>query len=100
MPNTLQSKSDNDKLRKDAAQERSKEQEQWHRLVVKVISWTDGLKYGGIIEKSNKITAAEWKTYCSRYTKTNTSHEKSKVTNDLEEIKKAIEGYGGFEKTN
>lgn len=68
--------------------------------MVKIISWSDGLKYGGVIKEVDKVTLKEWKTYCSRYIKTNTSHDKTRVDQDLQRTKEAIESFGGFEKTN
>lgn len=89
--------SDEDK--KLAAEERSREQETWHRIVVKVISWTDGLKSGGIIKEADKVTLAEWKAYCNRYMKINVNRDKKRIDEDLAVTKQAIESYNGFEKS-
>ncbi|MDO8619382.1 MAG: hypothetical protein Q7R49_05580 [Candidatus Daviesbacteria bacterium] len=87
----------NDDLKK-TAEERSLEQEIWRRIVVKVISWSDGLKNGGIIKKTDTITPKEWQMYCSRTFKINATQKREKVQSGLDVTKKLIESFGGFAK--
>ena len=77
--------------------EQADEREMWHKLVVKVISWKDGLLDGGIIKITDKITTKEWNNYYKRIIKTNTSYSKDRVLNTLKETKELIQRHGGFE---
>ncbi len=80
--------------------EKIAERENWHKLVVKVISWKSGLLEGGSVKTANKITNKEWNLYCDRLVKTNTTYGKPKVLADLKEIKKLIKEHGGFESSS
>ncbi len=78
--------------------DKSIEQEIWRRIVVKVISWSDGLKNGGIVKKTDTITLKEWQFYCGRTLKINTTQGKEEIKNSLEETRKMIASFDGFEK--
>lgn len=78
-------------------QEKNNEKEAWHKLVVKVISWKDGLTNGGFVTYSNKITTKEWNIYSKKIAKTNLTNGKQKVHIYLKETKELIKKYGGFE---
>lgn len=76
------------------------ERETWHKLVVKVILWKDGIIEGGTYKSRDKITLKEWDTYCKRMIKTNTTYGRQKVLSNLNEIKVIIKKHGGFEEAN
>lgn len=78
--------------------EKSAEREEWHKLVVKVISWKGGLVDGGVVKQTDKISSAEWDEYCKRTIKTNVTYSKERVLSTLDETKKAIAHHGGFAK--
>ena len=80
------------------AVQKSNERDLWQRIVVKVISWSDGLHAGGIIKPTDKITEKEWRTYCSRLLKIDTSDNKKKTKLDLEQTRVKIESFKGFAK--
>lgn len=84
------------KEKKAASAEKASEQEAWRRIVVKVISWSDGLHSGGIIKQTDTITPKEWKTYVDKYKKINVNNDKHKVEQDLEDTKQKIASFGGF----
>lgn len=77
--------------------EKSNQEALWRKIVVKVISWTDGLVSGGIVKQSDKITLKEWQHYHSRTIQININKEKSIVEQSLEETKKKIASFGGFD---
>ena len=68
------------------------------KLVVKIISWQDGLISGGSVKTTDKITSKEWDTYYQRMIKTNTTYEKQKVLSKLHETQESIRKHGGFER--
>lgn len=80
-----------------AYQEKFNEREAWHKLVVKIICWKDGLLEGGIIKVTDKITPKEWGTYSKHMVKTNTTHGRKKVLSNLKVTKEIIQKHGGFE---
>lgn len=81
-----------------AYQEKFNEREAWHKLVVKIICWKDGLLEGGTVKFTDKITLKEWNTYFKRMIKTNTTYHKERVLNNLKETREMIKKHGGFEK--
>ncbi len=84
--------------KKAASLVKANEQEAWRRIVVKVISWSDGLLSGGIVKVTDKITPAEWKAYCTSTIKINVNRDRKKVDADLEDTRQKIASFGGFEK--
>jgi len=83
--------------KRQISQDKQDERETWHKLVVKVITWRDGLFEGGLIKDSDKITAKEWSTYSKGVIKINTSAKAEKIKANLDEIKQRIKQHGGFE---
>lgn len=81
-----------------ASQDQADQREIWHKLVVKIISWKDGLLEGGVIKFSDKISSKEWNVYFKRIIKMNTSYSKERVLSSLKETKDLIIKNGGFEK--
>ena len=80
-----------------ASQDQADQREIWHKLVVKIISWKDGLLEGGIIKITDKISSKEWNVYFKRILKMNTSYSKERVLLSLKETKDLITKNGGFE---
>ncbi len=80
-----------------AYQEKSEEREAWHKLVVKIISWKDGLLSGGMVKSKDKITPKEWDTYYKRTIKTNSTYDKQRVLSTLKKTQELIKKHGGFE---
>lgn len=75
----------------------SEEKELWHRIVVKIIRWKTVFKKGDdVVDYPEKITMKEWKTYCRRKIRINTSFDKVSMLNTLKEIQRAITTNGGF----
>ncbi len=72
-----------------ASQQKQEERETWHKLVVKVICWKDGLL-------QDKITPKEWTTYCQSMIKTNVSVGKQKVMENLKQLQQIIKDRNGF----
>lgn len=87
----------NNQRNKLAYQDKFEEREAWHKLVVKIICWKDGILEGSSIKSTNKITPKEWSTYQKRMVKTNTTYSKQKVLLSLKETKEIIQQHGGFE---
>lgn len=77
--------------------EKFNEREAWHKLVVKIISWKEGLLEGGSVKITDKVTSKEWNTYTKHLIKTNTSYTKQKVLSNLKETEDLIKQNGGFE---
>lgn len=75
---------------------RAKEQEDWRRIVVKVICWSDGLRTSGTVKKTDTISPDEWHEYCKRTFKINVMHDKKQVQQDLDVTQKLIQSFGGF----
>lgn len=78
--------------------EKQEERETWYKLYVKIVSWKDGLLEGGSVKRTDKISKKEWDTYCFHMLKINVTHGREKTLQVLEEVKKSIKSYGGFEK--
>ena len=92
--NTTQSK---DYLAKKAAlQKKTEERAAWHRLVVKVISWSDGLVNNGVVTQNNKITFKEWRTYVERSLLISKDGDISKIKSKLKETEELIKKFNGF----
>lgn len=72
------------------------EREIWHKLVVKVIRWRDGLVASGSLSATDKITHKEWLTYSRKLVQTNLTNGKQKVLDTLKETKQKIIDNGGF----
>lgn len=72
------------------------ERENWHKIVVKIISWKNGLADGGSIDSNNKITAKEWKAYCQGVLKNHITEGEKETKRRLKETKALIEKFGGF----
>lgn len=84
--------------RKNAAKEKSDQQEFWMKIVVKVIRWSEGNGPLDITDDKYRITAKEWRTYSERWTEINVNQNPKKIAEELKETKKKIESYGGFVK--
>lgn len=78
-------------------QEKVIEREIWHKLVVKVLCWKDGLLEGGSIKSSDKITVKEWKTYCQKIMETNIISGREKSLANLKITEQLIKNHNGFE---
>lgn len=70
-------------------QEKHKAREAWHKLVVKILGWKDGVRL-------EKITLKEWKTYYQGLVKISTLNGRKKTVEKLEAIKEIIKKNGGF----
>jgi hypothetical protein len=77
-------------------QEKLEEREAWHKIVVKILSWKNGLAEGGSIQITDKITSQEWDTYYQSTIKINTVNGKDKAIAKLKEIKESITKHNGF----
>lgn len=80
-----------------AYQEKLDERESWHKLVIKIISWREGVLEGATFRAKDKITYKEWVTYYQRTLKTNITHSRERVLADLRHTKSMIKEHGGFE---
>ena len=69
----------------------------WHKLVVKVISWQDGISERGAIALKQKISVKEWKTYAEHMLRINVTIGRQKALTKLEETRLHIKKHGGFE---
>ncbi len=78
-------------------QKKLDEREAWHKLVVKVIRWRDGLSEGGVLTTADKISAKEWGIYSRHTLKTNITYSRLRVLTNLREIREVIKQHGGFE---
>lgn len=83
-------------VRPPAQQDKLDEREAWHKIVVKILSWKNGLTDSGVVDLKDKITPSEWDTYYQGLIKINIIHGKEKTIKKLEEIKKTISKHGGF----
>lgn len=81
-----------------AAAEKARAQDAWRRIVVKVISWSNGLKSGGIIKAADTISKEEWQFYHNKYLQINTGKTQEKLEERLKETKKLITSFGGFKR--
>lgn len=66
--------------------------------MVKVISWSNGLKSGGTVKTGDTITKEEWQAYCDKYFQINTVKSREKLEEGLKETKKLIASFGGFKR--
>lgn len=82
---------------REAYQEKFEEREAWHKLVVKVIIWKDGLSETETRKLINKISLKEWRVYCQHMVKTNVTYGREKVLANLKETWQIIKKHGGFE---
>ncbi len=80
--------------------EKFEKRELWHKLVVKILCWKDGLLEGSSINITNKITPKEWKTYYKKMVETNLIYGKEKALSNLKITKAKIEEHGGFDKSD
>lgn len=71
--------------------------ENWHKLVVKILIWKDGVSTDNSIKAKNRITDGEWKTYSKTIISTNVTYSKEKVLAKLKDLKETIQKNGGFE---
>ena len=78
-------------------QEKLDEREAWHKIVVKILSWKDGLTEGSAVKFKDKITSIEWNIYWQSSIRINVIHGKEKTEKKLEEIRRMIQKHGGFE---
>lgn len=85
------------KSRPDLALERAREQESWFKIVVKILSWKEGLLGSGVKISREKISRKEWKQYSERMIKNNLTHSKDRILRDLRETREKIAQFGGFE---
>ncbi len=83
--------------KKKAAEAKLKVREDWHKLVVKIISWSDGLRNGGIISSDNKISKSEWSNYRKHILSVQKTDSLDVVKGRLEETRQSIEENHGFE---
>jgi hypothetical protein len=81
----------------DIAAEKARLQEDWFKIVVKILAWKEGLSGSGTKIHREKITTKEWKHYSDRIIKNNVSYNKDRVLKDLKETWDKISQYGGFE---
>jgi hypothetical protein len=77
--------------------EKQEERETWQKIVIKILSWKNGLTDLGMINMTNKISSKEWNTYYQGMIKISVTIGKDKTVQKLEEIKKSISKHGGFE---
>lgn len=85
---------------KAAYLEKFEKRELWHKLVVKILCWKDGLLEGSSIDITNKISSKEWRTYYRKMIATNLTYGKEKALSNLKKTQDAIRNHGGFEDTN
>lgn len=78
-------------------QEKLEARESWHKLVVKIISWKDGIS-NKTFKLNDKISPKEWEIYCERKMEINLIQGKDKVLKMLEDTKKIIKIHRGFSK--
>lgn len=76
--------------------QKQKEKEDWHKIVVKVISWKSGVPKSGSVSKDDKITPKEWNIYKKKILETNLSISKDQVMRNLRQIQDTIKSFGGF----
>lgn len=82
--------------KKEAAQKKSDERASWYALVVKIISWSDGLANGGTVSSTNKITPKEWKEYVRGSLEIYKNTNNVKIKKELDETEALIKKHGGF----
>lgn len=81
---------------KKAAEEKAELRESWHKTVVKILCWKDGLTQQNVITLTDKITPGEWKEYCEKMMSISMEAGKDKTTEKLKNIKEMIQKHGGF----
>lgn len=82
---------------KKASDEKAELREAWHKIVVKVLCWKDGLSQQNVITLTDKITAEEWKMYTEKMLQISVEAGKDKTTEKLKKIKEMIQKHNGFE---
>lgn len=75
---------------------RQEEREAWYKLVVKVISWSEGLSSNGTITINNKISSKEWANYVKGCLRISKDGNLDKVKEKIKATKALIEKYNGF----
>lgn len=91
LPSSKQPKKDYQK-----EEERHREQELVHSLVVKIISWKSGLMDGALITENDKISRSEWNRYEKHLINISKSQSERTLKSKLKDIYQAIEKHGGF----
>lgn len=81
---------------KKSADEKAELRESWHKIVVKILCWKDGINQQNIVSKTDKITASEWEGYCERMMQISLEAGKDKTTEKLQKTKELIQKHGGF----
>lgn len=81
----------------EIALEKARQQEFWFKIVVKILSWKEGLSGSGVKISRDKISPKEWKLYSERILKNNVTYNKDRVLRDLKETQEKIAQFGGFE---
>jgi hypothetical protein len=77
--------------------EKQEERENWHKIVVKILSWKGGKTNSGSSILKDKISLKEWNTYYQGMIKISVVSGKENTVKKLEEIKKLIKSHGGFQ---
>lgn len=83
---------------KSSADEKAEKREAWHKIVVKILCWKDGVNSSNSISSTDKITPKEWTEYCTELLKINAQTSKDKIEQKIQETKKLISEHGGFSK--
>jgi hypothetical protein len=86
----------NSSASKKSADEKAELRESWHKIVVKILCWKDGLTQQNVITLTDKITPSEWKDYCERMMQISLEAGKEKTTEKLNSLKELIQKHGGF----
>lgn len=81
---------------KKPADEKAELRESWHKIVVKILCWKDGLTQQNSITSSDKITQNEWQGYCEKMMSISLEAGKDKTAEKLKSIKELIQKHGGF----
>lgn len=81
---------------KKAVEEKAALRESWHKIVVKILCWKDGLTQQNTITTADKITASEWRGYCERMMQISLEAGKDKTAEKLKQVKELIQKHGGF----
>jgi hypothetical protein len=81
---------------KKASEEKAELRESWHKTVVKILCWKDGLSQQNVITLTDKITPSEWKEYCEKMMSISVEAGKDKTAEKLRKIKEQIQKHNGF----
>lgn len=68
-----------------------------HKLVVKIISWNNGLPDSIAVKTNNKISNEEWSKYKTHLLNISKIDSVEKVKNKIQDIYSSIKSKGGFE---